>query len=48
MNNGHFERSWIAGTLIWVHADGTREVYFEGCTCCDNGPAHFPEEDGDT
>jgi hypothetical protein len=32
---GRWERSRLAGTLIFVHADGTREVYYE-CETCDS------------
>lgn len=37
---GHWERSRIAGTLTFVHADGTRELYYE-CEICD----HADEEE---
>ena len=32
---GHWEHSWFAGTPVFVHADGTREIYYE-CDCVDD------------
>jgi hypothetical protein len=42
---GHWETSWFAGTPVFVHADGTREVYYE-CECDDNSLAATTEEVG--
>ncbi len=34
---GHMTHGRLTGTPIWVHADESKEIYYEGCICCTNG-----------